>query len=136
MGGVPRLYPAIPPRLFITLVPNAGLSSPHDQIRPLAHVVAALSRPAPCHVPGRAPLDLVAKNNPRLALRRSLLRLLRVVLFRLHSLIHIRRASTLSRHHARRGAPFKPSSGLSGALPAGTPSKPYFRSESSTASAC
>ena len=83
----PDYIPLFPTSFSSPWFPIAGLSSPHDQVRSLAHVVAALSRIAPRHVPGHSLVDLVAKNRPRLALRCSLLGLFRLVLFRLRSLV-------------------------------------------------
>ena len=123
----PDYIPLFPPSFSSPSFPITGLSSLHDQVRPLAHVVAAPSRPTPRHVPGHSLLDLVAKNSPRLALRRGLFRLLRTVLFRLHPVSRIPQAPTLNRHHPRRGAPFKPSFGLSGAISSASPTPSRVR---------
>ena len=58
----------------------------HDEIRPLADVVAASRRHASRHLSGCTTLDLVATISPRLAVWRRLLRLLPAVLPRIRSL--------------------------------------------------
>src|SRR6266849_1811805 len=155
----PDYIPLFPPGFSSPWFPTTGLSSLHDQVRPLAHVVAARSRIAPRHVPGHSLLDLVAKNSPRLALRRSLLRLLRTVLFRLHPVSLTKKVlyiTDTARTEPVSGAPSLFASANRAGLLTEQPLlggaglqdwikaqdspevkwSTYFRSESSTASAC